>query len=195
MNIKRELRCSVRPILATTWLESCKKGIQCGRQGIGPGQNDQNIVQVPSISPIVSFFLPYFPVLVFGLVIGPCYPYEATGEGRYPVPMYKIIPESSPVLLMQELHKCRNCQQKINFSYMDQILHLYVLKQIFREETNFFGHFLFEYVRNSIMGNHSHWDRHQFEENSWFSGHLRCKQGTKLDQAKTISKALNCTHP
>ena len=44
MNIKRELRCSVRPILATTWLESCKKGIQCGRQGIGPGQNDQNIV-------------------------------------------------------------------------------------------------------------------------------------------------------
>ena len=39
----------------------------------------------------------------------------------------------------------------------------------------FFGHFLFEYVRNSIMGNHSHWDRHQFEENSWFSGHLRCK--------------------
>ena len=27
-------------------------------------------------------FLSYFPVLVFGLVIGPCYPYEATGEGR-----------------------------------------------------------------------------------------------------------------
>ena len=113
MNIKRELRCSVRPILATNWLESCKKGIQYGRQGIGPGQNDQNNVLVPFISPIVSWFLNYptglftdvfkhtsptsaffyFPVLVFGLVIGPCYPYEATGEGRYPVPMYKIIPE------------------------------------------------------------------------------------------------------
>ena len=27
-------------------------------------------------------FLSHFHVLVFGLVIGPCYPYEATGEGR-----------------------------------------------------------------------------------------------------------------